>query len=520
MVQLQTAPAPRAERARRRRRALLPPIVVGVAGTLAVGALSWVPSLWYDEGATVSGATRSIPQLLHLLTNVDAVHGAYYLAMHLWFGLVGYSPFTLRLPSAIAIGLTAALLVVLARRLLGTRTGVIAGIIFCLLPRTTWAGTEGRSYALTCLLAVAATLLLLRAVDATLARRPDRLAWVAYTVVAVLSCIVFVYLALLIAAHAVLVLARMRHEPGSVRRLGSRWLLSVGIAAALAAPLVVVEAHQTGQISWIHPLNATTLRYVLVGQWATDNVAFAVVALTLAAAGAVALALLSRRATDAGRRATVALATALSWLVVPTAALLLVSATLTPTYSPRYVTFSAPALAILIAVVIASLPRRWPAIVALVALAALSAPTWVAQRAPQAKQHASWSAVADLVATERAAEPAGQRDAVIYGPLRDHPDATMQLLAVAYPQQFAGLDDVKAGTAAADRGTLWESRVPLAEVRTRVDASRVVWLVTSDKRDWRPGVTAQLAQWGYAPDGEWHFTGANVLRFTPAPAIG
>ncbi len=41
----------------------------------------------------------------------------------------------------------------------------------------------------------------------------------------------------------------------------------------------------------------------------------------------------------------------------------------------------------------------------------------------------------------------------------------------------------------------------------------MIWLVTSDKRDWRPGVTRELAPWGYTPREKWHFDGVNVVRY-------
>ncbi len=54
--------------------------------------------------------------------------------MHVWLAAVGYSPFTLRLPSAIAVGVTAALVVILGSRLISLRVGVVAGVLFALLP--------------------------------------------------------------------------------------------------------------------------------------------------------------------------------------------------------------------------------------------------------------------------------------------------------------------------------------------------------------------------------------------------
>jgi mannosyltransferase len=42
-----------------------------------------VPSFWRDEGATLSAVHRTLPQLIRMLGQMDAVHGAYYLLMWL-----------------------------------------------------------------------------------------------------------------------------------------------------------------------------------------------------------------------------------------------------------------------------------------------------------------------------------------------------------------------------------------------------------------------------------------------------
>ncbi|WP_148286307.1 hypothetical protein [Curtobacterium sp. B8] len=124
-----------------------PELTVGAIGTLVAAAFAWVPSLWYDEAATVTSAQRSWPQLWAELHNVDAVHGLYYALVHAWFWLVGYTPFTLRFPSALAVGIAAGLVVALGRRLGGRRFGIAAGLVFLALPGVQWAGSEGRSYA-------------------------------------------------------------------------------------------------------------------------------------------------------------------------------------------------------------------------------------------------------------------------------------------------------------------------------------------------------------------------------------
>jgi mannosyltransferase len=167
---------------------------------------------------------------------------------------------------------------------------------------------------------------------------------------------------------------------------------------------------------------------------------------------------------------------------------------------------------VLIGVGIDALRRRWLIVTALVALIGLAAPQYIAQRQPEAKQQSSWSEVADLIAQERASHP-GETAGIIYGPVRRHPSATTRVIAYSYPDAFEGLIDVKLKTPAAQTGDLWETRYPLDQVTDRFTGVDAVWLVTSDKQDWRPSITAKLAELGYSPVDEWGLTGVNVLRY-------
>src|SRR5579875_2734745 len=117
-------------------------------------ALSWRPSFWFDEAATVAAANRSEIDILRLVLNFDAVHALYYLAMHAWFSLVPINEFTARLPSALAVGVAAAGLIVLGRLVADRPTAWAGAVAFIVLPRTLWAGVEARSYAFTAALAV------------------------------------------------------------------------------------------------------------------------------------------------------------------------------------------------------------------------------------------------------------------------------------------------------------------------------------------------------------------------------
>ncbi|WP_055794293.1 glycosyltransferase family 39 protein [Frigoribacterium sp. Leaf263] len=521
-------------------------VLIGLLGALVSGAFLWVPSVWYDEAATVVSATRSWGQLWAMIQTVDLVHAAYYAFMHLWFDLFPYSPVSLRVPSAIATGVAAGLTVALTRILVDRRTSVVAGLLFCLLPRVTWMGGEGRSYALSAMLAVALTLVLVVAARRTAesgAARTHRSVvgwWVAYAVLAVVSAAFFLYLALLVVGHAVTMLVRVLrdrhdqrlqrdrvdewartgavavvHDPEGGARLTVRssrralagWFVGAAVAGLASLPLAWFIASQNGQISWIERPTFGTLRSVLVTQWFYQNESFAIFGLLCAGASIVVLSL---RLVPAARGFAEVV---LPWMVVPTAGLIIVSLVGSPLYSPRYLTFGTPAIAMTMAVAVAAIP--WRRVIALVLLVAvgLTSPTYVDQRQPEAKDRSAWNQVAALVARERADEPADLEEGLVFGPVRRHPKATSRIIQDTYPDAFEGMSDFTLETPGAETDGLWEVQRPLGDVLDRTDDLDVVWLITSDRQDWRPRVTEQLASKGFRLDREWNLTRTNVLRY-------
>ncbi|MBK4347186.1 glycosyltransferase family 39 protein [Lacisediminihabitans changchengi] len=488
-------------------RQLIAPASVGVLGLLVTFAFSWVPSVWFDEAATISATTRSWPELFRMLGGIDAVHGVYYAAMHVWFDLVGYTPSTLRLPSAAATGLAAALLLVLVRRFASERLAITSAVLFLLLPRVTWMGGEGRSYAVQVVLAIGLTLVFVGAWRrAAQSRRSRLLWWTAYALLATLAIWTFLYLALVIAAHAVTVILNARRD----RRSVGLFAAAAAVAGLASIPLLRLADAQSGQVSWILPLDADTLHGVFVAQWFYRNNTFAIAGWILIVIGAV---LLLRRHPRYRRAGVGFAAVVLPWLIVPTAGLLVASVLVDPLYSARYVTFSAPAAAVLMAVAATSVRRWWMAAGIVALCAVLTMPSYIAQRTPTAKQSTAWNQVAELVARERAADAPDASEAVIWGPLRKHKAATSRVIEYSYPEAFAGLVDVKLKTPAAQTGTLWETAYPLDQVTERFDGTSVAWLITSDKQDWRPSVAEKLAALGFHVEREWNISTTNVVRY-------
>jgi len=62
-----------------------------------------VPSYWRDEAATLAAVRRPFGDMVAMLGNVDAVHGAYYMLIWVIARLFGTGELALRLPSVIAM---------------------------------------------------------------------------------------------------------------------------------------------------------------------------------------------------------------------------------------------------------------------------------------------------------------------------------------------------------------------------------------------------------------------------------
>ena len=66
-------------------------MIIPALAALAVGGYRLGgPSLWRDEAYTLTTAQRSFGQIFALLLHVDAVHGPYYLGMHVVVGRAGH----------------------------------------------------------------------------------------------------------------------------------------------------------------------------------------------------------------------------------------------------------------------------------------------------------------------------------------------------------------------------------------------------------------------------------------------
>ena len=443
--------------------AALDPLIVGVlAAAVSLGGAGR-PSFWYDEAATISASySRSLSQLWQMLSNVDAVHGVYYVLMHGWFTLFPPTEFWSRAPSALAVGGAAAGVVVLSRQFSSRTVALSCGVLGAILPRATWAGIEARPYALSMMAAVWLTVLLVVAT-----RRDNAWVWLSYGLALAASILLDVYLALLLLAHALFVCLYRRSRTVLVR-----FALASLLAGCAVAPFAIETIGQRHQIIWIAPIGRRTIEDVAVQQYFERSPPFMVVSALVVAAAIVLWLCTSAQLEKADQRL---LTIAVAWLVIPTAVILIWSALAHPIYTPRYLSFTAPALALVLGICTGAVAvRPWMAAAVVTVFALTAAPNYLlVQRGPYAKYGMDYSQVADLITAK-----AAPGDCLLVNDTVSFMPAPMRPLLAARPDAYRKLIDLSLWQRASDRNDVFDTNLIPEATAGPLSNCRVVWIIT------------------------------------------
>lgn len=449
--------------------------LVGLFAVAASAAGSWIPSLWGDEAASLMSATRPLPSLIHMLSYVDAVHGLYYLGLHAWIDVFGPSAFSIRFPSALAVGVCAAAVVWLCGRFGTLRFAVVAGVFAAVLPRLIFAGEEARSYAMTAALAA-----VLIAILVEIGRRDSRAVggWIAYAAVLTVGIWLFLYVALMVPAALMIVLL----SP-ALRRRWRAWMFSTGIALVLCTPLAWFGFLQRRQIAFLAVRESVTAEVVLKNMWFQEWWFTAIAwALILVAVIAFARELIQMRRAGAGRWRTPGIrleVVALSWMIVPMGLLLAVTP-FVAVYTARYGSFSAPAVAIVMALGVrrlARLPRRRLgarlAAVSIAVVVIAAVPVAALQRGPYAKNQSDWNDVAAFISTN-----AAPGDGIVFDD-GARPSQRTRLAKATDPTAFRNVTDLLLRTPFQKSYTWYDQTygIPRAAGMGRFDGVERVWVV-------------------------------------------
>ncbi|WP_327682682.1 glycosyltransferase family 39 protein [Streptomyces sp. NBC_00467] len=409
--------------------------------SLALGlwGITRAGSMWRDESVTYQVSHRSLPEILDLLHNADAVHGLYYICMHALFSVWEGGLPALRLPSVLATSLTAGLVGITALRLTARpAAGLLSGLAFAVIPEVQMYAQEGRSYAMVSALVAFATFLLV-----TLMEHTSRIRWLLYGISVLAASMLHEFAILTLLAHGI---ALHRSQPvGRARR--SFVVSALGVLTGLL-PLVLYSMSQSGQVSWI---GGPKLR-----EW-LEIVGVALIA-------SLCAAYLSRP----GRSAGVA-RLALPLVVVPTAALLAAGA-YEHMYVDRYVLYTNIGLALLVGTALDYLAehskkvtlvrsqkaRALSVVILGTAFIAAMLPVTLQMRTPDSRKD-------DVAAIAREVERMSQRgDAVLFAPAR------RREWMLSYPHRFGGLTDVALKDRPNTSGTLQGVELPSADLQQRL----------------------------------------------------
>jgi mannosyltransferase len=445
---------------------VVPPLV-------ALGLSLWgitTPSFWRDEAATIAADKRPFGELLKMLGNVDAVHGAYYIFMWPLVHLFGASELVMRLPSAVAAGVIAAFVAAIGRRVVSPWVGLAAGLLFAVLPVASRYGQEARSYEMVVGMAAIASYLLIRVLNADQASRRKWLIWYGASL-AVLG-ILNIFGLLLIPAHAITVALhyRRRHGDAEARHLAIGWLVAAVAGVVLSSPLLVLGWEQRGQVAWITKNQSSSGPGTLLTLAGSTLV-------TLVVIGIVAVGLIVATESGGARRAPWRWQLAelsLPWMIVPPALLLGVS-TVDPIYTSRYILMCIPAGALLGGMALVALGRvAGPVALVLVLLAGLT--TQVTQRQPYG-HYDNVRALDQIVAAD-----AMPGDVVLY----TNPNS--ESFGAAYSYGLGTLPNIQTKEAAIRSGTLAGTSVDLAVLRARLRHASRVWVVEINRCTSNPQV--------------------------------
>jgi mannosyltransferase len=443
---------------------LLDPGAIAVLAAVISGAWACRPSLWFDEGATISAsASRTLPELWRLLGHIDAVHGLYYLLMHGWFTIFPPTEFWSRVPSSLAVGAAAAGVTVFTKQFSSRATAVCAGVVFAILPRMTWAGIEARSYAFAAAAAVWLTVLFVAAV-----RHNRPRLWLCYALALMLSMLLSLNLILLVLVYAAMLPLLARGKSQVIW-----WAATSTVALGIMTPFIMFAHGQVWQVNWIFPVSWHYAFDILLRQYFDHSVPFAILTAVLILAAIVAR--LARARASAGETRTLLIICA-AWIVIPTGVTVIYSAISEPVYFPRYLILTAPAMAVVMAVCIVTIARKpWPiaGVVLLFAVAAL--PNYLfTQRWPYAKEGWDYSQVADLISSHAAPGDCLMVDNNV--PWKPGP---VRALLATRPAAFRSLIDVERGVYGPKVGALWDGHVAVWLTTAKINKCGTVWTITN-----------------------------------------
>lgn len=328
-------------------------------------------SLWYDEGVSWYLTGKSLPALT-VWTADDIQPPLYYYLLWGWTRLAGTSEYALRFPSVFFGMISVPLLWVTARQLLGKRASWLASLLLALSPLHVYYAQEARMYTLLTFLGLLSSYLLLRLLKNQSPNLQSSLTW-AYVLSAVAALYTHYFAFFLLAAHTLYALytgwlqirAAGKSRPGTSASVLTLTSLAIPIAiVVLYLPWLpfLLTRYGIDTSYWPGSLQIGELALKMfvafsLGETVTEEVGIwlAVGYGIILLVGLVALVgnegrVKSNEGPERNHLITrsSSLVFLLLYLLVPVALILLL-ASRTPKFNPRYAMLASPAFILLIA---------------------------------------------------------------------------------------------------------------------------------------------------------------------------
>jgi mannosyltransferase len=315
-----------------------------VAAVLRLHALT-AKSFWLDEGISVQIARLPWPQFFYALRHREINMALYYFFLRSWL-ILGSTEGLIRGLSVLFSVATVPVLYALGARIFGRNVGLAAAWLLAINAYHIRYAQEARAYTLVVFFASLATLLLVRNLQ-----EPSSPRWTAYTAACAMAVYSHLFGVLVILAHGVsLGFLHRRDLPWKDLFRSVRWLVYLLIPMALI--VVNVGASST---RWIPATNMGAVRQFFVSLAGNDGIRL--LALDAVAAALAIFAVWKDWRSRGRTKECWGRILVLAWLIVPVAAVLIVSV-VRPIFLPRYMLPCLPAAVLIVAAGIAAVKPR------------------------------------------------------------------------------------------------------------------------------------------------------------------
>lgn len=300
--------------------------------------------VWHDEGYSTMIINQPIGEIIARTVN-DVHPPFYYIVLHIWQSIFGSSVISLRGLSVVCGVLAVLLLYLLLKRLFSENIARLGALLAAIGPFLVRYSDEMRMYSLATLLAVAATLLLVVAMQEK--TRKKWLIWTSYGLIIAAGLYTQYFFVFLVPVHA---LYALQAYDWKIRKLISDrgwWLgnLLAGGLFLLWLPTMLDQMSRVQQGFWIPPVNLYSIPNTISHFMTYNNDLTALFGYTLLL-GVIIVPLIFFHRKKQLLRNTWLLA---MWLLVPIICVTLLSLSGRPVYIDRYFSYSAPAFYALLA---------------------------------------------------------------------------------------------------------------------------------------------------------------------------